>query len=200
MQYYLLLKQHTNTGLKYLCKFTEGVKIKCPFKYKGSGKYWKRHLNKHGNNINTEILYKGYSEQELSALSIFWSNTYDVVNNKEFANLIPENGLNGGGIKGKKLTNEHKKKISLFHKGRKRSKETIEKIRLGKLGVKRPDLAEKNKLRVWTKNMRKKSSLAAKKRKPVKRNPLKQETKEKISFSLKKFYGLKPGIDLLKKK
>jgi len=200
MQYYLLLKEHNNTGLKYLCKFTEGVKIKCPFKYKGSGKYWKRHLNKHGNNINTNILYKGNSEQELSAHAILWSNIYDVVNNKEFANLIPENGLDGGGLKGIKLSEERKRKISLFHKGKKRSKETIEKIRLGKLGVKRPDLAKKNKLRVWTENMRKNASLSAKKRKPVKRNPLTQETKDKISKSVKKYYILKPTMDIFKKK
>jgi len=110
MQYYLLLKTHNHTGLNYLCKFSEGVKIKSPYKYKGSGKYWKRHLKKHTNNVSTNIFYQGKSEQELSACAIFWSNVYDVVKNKKFANLIPENGLTGGGVKGRKLSEEHKRK------------------------------------------------------------------------------------------
>jgi hypothetical protein len=122
MQRYLLLKTHNTTGLQYLCKFTERVKIKSPFKYKGSGTYWKSHLNKHGNNVSTDILYKGYSEKELVTAAIFWSNVYDVVKNKQFANLIPENGLDGG-VYGRKHSEEQKRKISKTLKGRKLSEE-----------------------------------------------------------------------------
>lgn len=143
MQYYLLLKEHNNTGLKYLCKFTEGVKIKCPFKYKGSGKYWKRHLNKHGNNINTNILYKGNSEQELSAHAILWSNVYDVVNNKEFANLIPENGFDGGGVKGSKRSAETRAKMRISSTGRKHTIESRRKMSLARLGYKLTEQAKK---------------------------------------------------------
>jgi len=187
MNYYLLLKTHNQTGLNYLCKFSEGVK-KSPHKYKGSGKYWKRHIKKHGYDVETKILYQGQSEQELSACAIFWSNVYDVVKNKKFANLIPENGLDGGGVKGRKLSEEHKRKISLYFKGRKHTEETKEKIRLGHLNKKRPDLVIINKSRIWTKEMRNKLSFYAKNRKPIKRKPLSLEVKAKISMSVKQYY------------
>ena len=145
MNYYLLLKTHNQTGLNYLCKFSEGVK-KSPHKYKGSGKYWKRHIKKHGYDVETKILYQGQSEQELSACAIFWSNVYDVVKNKKFANLIPENGLDGGGVKGQNLgnkyclgmkrTKEFKQKLRIVRLGSKQTKEAKQKISIAQLGNK----------------------------------------------------------------
>lgn len=190
MNYYLLLKEHNDTNLKYLCKFTEGVKIKSPFKYKGSGKYWKRHIKKYGNNVSTTILYNGKCEKKLSALAIFWSGVYDVVNNKEFANLIPENGLDGGGLhtKGKHLTKEHKEKISKFFKGRKHTQETKDLISKLATGRKRPDLALLNKQRVWSKEMRNKLAVYAASRKGIKKKPHSYETKIKISNAIKQWH------------
>ena len=52
--YYLLLKTHNKTGLKYLCQ----TKRKDPIKYPGSGTRWLRHLNKHGFDLTTKILGK----------------------------------------------------------------------------------------------------------------------------------------------
>ena len=40
---YLYIKQHSITGLKYFGKTTVD-----PYKYKGSGMHWLRHINKHG--------------------------------------------------------------------------------------------------------------------------------------------------------
>ena len=40
---YLYVKQHSITGMKYFGKTTRN-----PIKYIGSGKYWKRHISKHG--------------------------------------------------------------------------------------------------------------------------------------------------------
>jgi hypothetical protein len=51
--YYLYLKTHVKTNLKYLGQTTQN-----PFVYKGSGVYWTAHLKIHGNYIKTEILYK----------------------------------------------------------------------------------------------------------------------------------------------
>ena len=49
---YLYLKTHNTTGFKYLgCTIKED-----PYKYKGSGKYWLKHLREHGNNFTTNIL------------------------------------------------------------------------------------------------------------------------------------------------
>ena len=39
---YLYIKTHNVTGLKYLGKTTQD-----PYKYKGSGKRWTNHINKH---------------------------------------------------------------------------------------------------------------------------------------------------------
>ena len=199
MQYYLLIKTHNITNLNYLCKFTErsdNIRY-TPFKYKGSGKYWKRHLKVHGNNIKTKILYKGTSKKNFSKKALYWSHFYDVVNSNKFANLIHENGLDGGGVKGRKLTEEHKKKISLYFKGRKHTDETKEKIRILNLGRKRPDLSLSNKTRVWTKQMRDKLSFFAKNRDPIKRKPLSLSTKNKISISLKKYYlNIKKKLDV----
>lgn len=46
---WLYIKQHNVTKLKYFGKTTNGD----PYKYKGSGIYWTRHLNKHGNDVTT---------------------------------------------------------------------------------------------------------------------------------------------------
>ena len=49
--YYLYLKTHNITGLKYL-----GQTKQDPFIYKGSGKEWRAHLKLFGNLVSTEIL------------------------------------------------------------------------------------------------------------------------------------------------
>ena len=43
MTIYLYVKQHSVTGLKYFGR----TECKNPFRYKGSGSYWKKHLKKH---------------------------------------------------------------------------------------------------------------------------------------------------------
>jgi len=87
-KYFLLLKQHTVTGLKYLC-FHHGTRDNC-FKYKGSGTYWTSHLSKHGNSINTIILEIKDTREELVEYGLKYSKLWDVVKSTEFANLIDE--------------------------------------------------------------------------------------------------------------
>lgn len=89
---YLYIKTHNKTGLKYFGKTTS----KDPYTYPGSGTYWSRHLKEHGVDISTEIL--GYYEDKEFCISeaINFSETNDIVNSTEWANLIPENGINGG--------------------------------------------------------------------------------------------------------
>ena len=109
---YLYLKTHNKTGLKYL-----GKTIYNPFKYNGSGKYWLKHLKKHGNDITTKILKECDSESEIKKWGLYYSNKWDIVNSNEFANLTEETG--NGGIcwqihpcLGKSKTKEIKNKIS----------------------------------------------------------------------------------------
>lgn len=46
MTIYLYVKRHAKTNLKYFGK-THAID---PFRYKGSGHYWLRHIRKHGAN------------------------------------------------------------------------------------------------------------------------------------------------------
>lgn len=90
-KHYLMLKQHNKTKLKYLCKCSTN-NIKYCYSYCGSGKYWKRHLKKHGKDITTTILGIYDTNEELAVAGAYYSKLWNVVENKEFANLIPETG------------------------------------------------------------------------------------------------------------
>jgi len=103
---YLYVKTHNKTGLKYFGKTTR----KDPFKYKGSGVYWKKHLKKHGNDFTTEILGLFDNEILCSSFAIEFSIKNNIANSEEWANLKEENGLDGS-PKGIKFCEEHKEKI-----------------------------------------------------------------------------------------
>jgi len=103
----LMIKTHNKTGLKYFCKSTlEGKSLT---KYNGSGKYWKNHLKKHGKDIRTEIIAQYDEKHERNTLIDFalkFSEKNNIVyainengdrkGRKIWANLEPENGINGG--------------------------------------------------------------------------------------------------------
>jgi len=91
MPYYLYVKTHTTTGLKYLGK----TKQKDFHKYPGSGKYWRAHLRKHGHNYTTEILLETDDKVELQEKGIFYSNLWNVVESAAWANLMIEQGDGG---------------------------------------------------------------------------------------------------------
>jgi len=100
-------------------------------------------------------------------------------------------------MKGRKLSEEHKEKLSLAHKGKKQSKETIEKRVKQFRGKKRPPFSKK-----WKKNL----SIAHKGQEGYwlgKKRPLhSQKTKEKMSLAHKgeKSYLWKGGITPKNKK
>jgi hypothetical protein len=85
---YLYLKTHNTTSLKYLGK----TESKNPHKYKGSGKYWKSHIKKHGYNVTTQILLVTEDKEELRETGLFFSRLWDVVKSDEFANCRDESG------------------------------------------------------------------------------------------------------------
>jgi hypothetical protein len=90
----LMIKTHNQTGLKYFCKSTKvGVALE---KYKGSGTYWKRHIKKHGYDVTTEIYARiNINNDDISDVALDFSLKNNIVKSKEWANLIPENGLDG---------------------------------------------------------------------------------------------------------
>lgn len=88
---YLYVKTHNITGLKYF-----GKTIKDPIKYKGSGKRWINHIHKHGYDVTTEIIGYYTIEAECINAALQFSTQNNIVESTEWANLMPENGINGG--------------------------------------------------------------------------------------------------------
>lgn len=89
---YLYVKQHSETKLKYFGKTTKSD----PFKYLGSGDHWIRHLKKHGKHVKTTEIW-GFDDQSLcTAFALKFSAENNIVESKEWANKIPENGMDGG--------------------------------------------------------------------------------------------------------
>ena len=88
---YLYHKRHLKTNLNYFGK-TSGN----PYTYKGSGVYWNDHLKKHGNAVETLQVWEFEDLNECSNFALAFSSKYNIVKSAEWANLCPENGLDGG--------------------------------------------------------------------------------------------------------
>jgi hypothetical protein len=164
MSIYLYIKTHQKTGLKYFGKTTNNN----PYEYKGSGKYWRKHLKKHDNHVDTEILGY-YTEDKVEEIALKFSKDNNIVESKEWANLIEENGLDGGS----KHSEESKRKLSKSLKGKTKSEEHRAKMSAAQTGKKRGPHSEETKAKIS----------AAKKGKKGK--PLSEETKAKISAAIK---------------
>lgn len=122
---YLYVKTH-KSGLKYLGKTAAND----PHKYPGSGKYWKLHCNKHGYEYDTTILFESEDPTEIREKGIYYSQLWDVVKSKDWANLKEEQGDGGAMIhtaesnqrrsetmKKRSFTDEHRKNLSISGKG-----------------------------------------------------------------------------------
>lgn len=101
--WYLYVKQHGVTGLKYF-----GItKSTNPQKYKGSGKYWKDHLKKHGSKFVETIHLWSYEDLDTCReFALKFSEENDIVNSNEWANLMNETCVMGW-EKGRKQSLEH---------------------------------------------------------------------------------------------
>jgi hypothetical protein len=90
--FYIYKKTHIKTGLKYL-----GYTKQDPQKYPGSGVKWNRHLKKHGKDVITEVLETCETKEEVKLKGRHYSDLWNVVESKEWANLKREEG-DGGDI------------------------------------------------------------------------------------------------------
>jgi len=137
--YYLYVKKHNLTGLKYL-----GYTSKKDYHiYPGSGHYWRRHLDAHGYDYSTTILLSTDSKEEIKETGRFFSNIFNIVESSEWANLKPEEGMGGTHI----VSEEQKKKQSKKMKGRYIGEKNPMYRR------KREDLSSRNKLpKKWVTN------------------------------------------------
>ncbi len=91
----LLVMTHNVTGLRYFCK-TSRLDELCY--YKGSGVYWKRHLRKHGRNVSVDVIGVYHDKQECMDVAKQFSQENMIGANPAWANLIPENGLDGAPV------------------------------------------------------------------------------------------------------
>jgi hypothetical protein len=88
---WLYIKQHNKTKLKYF-----GKTINDPRSYKGSGTRWTHHLNKHGVDIETVWCHLFQDKENLVAFATHFSEMNNICKSNEWANIKPENGLDGG--------------------------------------------------------------------------------------------------------
>ena len=109
---YLYIKKHNKTGLKYFGKTSSAD----PFSYPGSGVHWTRHIDKHTNDVTTEIYGYYLDIDTLQRDAIEFSIKNNIVESKEWANHVVENGVTGGDTSSC-FTAESRKKISNSSKG-----------------------------------------------------------------------------------
>lgn len=104
---YLYIKTHNVTKFKYL-----GCTIKKdPYKYKGSGSHWLKHLHKYGDDFTTNILLATEDFDDARRTARFFSEFFDVVKSKEWANVRIESGNKLRTLPGTKISPQ---KLSLW--------------------------------------------------------------------------------------
>lgn len=155
---YLYHKRHVRTGLNYFGKTTRD-----PYKYNGSGIYWKKHLKKHGIEVETVEVWAFADINECKNFAIEFSIKHHIVESKDWANFVIENGVDGQspGFKNPKLSEYNKvhnkdRKNQLGYipnrLGKKDSVETIEKKRQAHLGKIYGPLSEETKQKISKSN------------------------------------------------
>ena len=139
---------------------------KDPYEYHGSGKLWKRHIQKHGKeHVETLWVSEPFEDKnDLVEFATFFSEQHDSVNSSKWANLIIENGIDGW-TAGVKRSDDTKRKMS-------------EAIRppVSEEARKNMALAQIGHSRKHTEETKRKMSEAV-------RPPVSEETKRKMSVS-----------------
>jgi hypothetical protein len=128
---YLCIKQHSITGLLYFCKTTKSYKKM--LKYVGSGKpYWNNHLKIHGKEFVETIWYcLFYDKESIKEFALMCSEQWNVMHGlnedgkKIWANLKPENGLEGGSGPHSEATKSLQKKANLGVKKTEKAKQNM---------------------------------------------------------------------------
>lgn len=135
----LYIKRHTTTGLKYLGKTIHNDVSS----YAGSGTRWTSHLRKHGKHlvVNDWISDWFYNPHDLQDFALLLSETLNVVESDEWANLKPEYGVEGnrpvGKLNGMYGSSRKGEKATFY--GKKHSDETKLLISQKNTGQKMPE-------------------------------------------------------------
>ena len=170
---YLYLKQHAATGLLYFGKTTTSD----PYKYLGSGSYWRHHIAAHGKeHVRTIKVWTFDNLDKCSKFAKLYSIENNIVESSTYANLAIENGLDGvpAGIA---KTEAHRQKISESNKkpkseqtkqrmseapkGIPRTAETIAKIKANHKGMRGRKHSEDTKRKISEANARRRQLYSA---------------------------------------
>ena len=119
---FLYIKRHRITGKLYL-GITAGD-LEYLLKYKGSGRYWNRHITIHGRDCVDTVWYcRYYDREELTKFAVMCSEQWNIVyakdddGNKIWANEKIEDGLTGGKMSAeslaKAMSHPHPSKIKI---------------------------------------------------------------------------------------
>lgn len=151
MTYFLYVKTHSVTGLKYL-----GKTVQNPTKYKGSGKVWRQHLKEFGVSHVTEIIGTYSIKEELAKAGREYSKLHNIKESPLWANLIPETGGGPGG--------PFRKGIAPWNKGLKKEDDIriaigIKKSSQTKTGMKNKPCSEARKLLISKSKLGKKRNM-----------------------------------------
>lgn len=96
---YLYIKQHSITGKLYFGKSVKSEKKM--LEYRGSGTYWKNHIQKYGAFNVITLWYQLYDNVfDLVADAMGMSIAFDIVENKSWLNQIPEIGMSSATLSG----------------------------------------------------------------------------------------------------
>lgn len=139
---FLYIKQHSETGKLYFGKTCQSNVER----YKGSGSYWRKHINKHGRNKVETLWYCLFNtKEECSQFALSFSLQENIVESDKWANLKPENGLEGGDTTFNKTnykmparSAEWKAKQRASHLGRKDTAEGLLNRSIAHTGAKNP--------------------------------------------------------------
>lgn len=102
MQVALYIATHNTTKKKYFGKTTRYLTEEALQKnYHGSGVMWVEHLKDFGDDVSMKLLGV-YSIDTVSAIAIKFSNDNNIVASNDWLNMVIEDGLYGGSIKGAK--------------------------------------------------------------------------------------------------
>jgi len=122
----------------------------------------------------------GFDDQNTcTEFALLFSEKNKIVESKDWANLVPENGIDGGSFKGRKLSEKTKLKMSNSRKGYKYGPEVGKKYRERQLGIPKTE-EQKQKMRL--------AKLG---------KPQSEEHKRKRAEAVKRFHKAKRDASLL---
>lgn len=194
--YYLYVKTHNVTGLKYL-----GYTKRDVYQYSGSGIDWQSHLEEFGYDFNTTVLLQTEDKKEINDTGRFFSELWDVANSSEWANKIPETGGGSGQFRGRKHTIESREKMKASQKrisiGKKPTQACIDAARISnskpKTAEHRANLSASLTGKSYAEQGRSGMSIEAREKlsRERKGKPRSEETKQKLREAAQKQWALK---------